>query len=110
MYLTSGSQYKLGTLQNFSQSESYFCPDENICDSNNSLPFSDIVSNTLSCINVSFLHYTTNPFSWQDHQPDISVNPWETNPFFVLGNIQSCLKAFINNNFSNGTWHDTSVI
>ena len=110
VYLTSGSQYKFGTLQNFSQSESYFCPDENICDSNNSLPFSDIVSNTLSCINVSFHHYTTNPFSWQDHQPDISVNPWETNPFFVLGNIQSCLKAFINDNFSNGTWHDTSVI
>ena len=113
VYLTSGSQYKFGALQNFSQSESYFCPRSNIpasCDSNSSQSFSDSVSNTLSCINVSFRHYTTNPFGYQDQQPDLSENPWETNPAFVLSNIQSCLKAFMHNNFSNGDWSDTSVI
>ena len=111
VYLTSGSQYKFGALQNFSQSESHVCTTgDNPCNSTNNLSFSDSVNNTLSCINVSFHHYTTNPFSYQDQQPDISENPWETNPSFVLNNIQSCLKAFIYDNFSNGNWNDTSVI
>jgi len=111
VYLTSGSQYKFGALQNFLQSESHVCTTgDNPCNSTNNLSFSDSVSNTLSCINVSFHHYTTNPFSYQDHQPDIPVNPWETNLSFVLDNIQSCLKAFMYDNFSSGNWNDTSVI
>ena len=55
-------------------------------------------------------NYTTNPFSYQTQQPDLSDNPWETNLTFILQNIQSCFKGFIYNNFSNGNWEDTSVI
>ena len=72
--------------------------------------FSENVKDTLSCISVSFRHHTANPFSYQDQQPDLSETPWETNPAFILGNIQSCLKNFMYNNSSNGNWEDVGVI
>ena len=78
--------------------------------SSQNVSFSDSIEYTISCINVSFHHYTTNPFSYQTQQPDLSDNPWETNLSFILQNIQSCFKGFIYNNFSNGNWEDTSVI
>ena len=111
VYFVIGNQYKFGTLQNYLPSESFNCNIKAVvCDSSQNVSFSDSIEYTISCINVSFHHYTTNPFSYQTQQPDLSDNPWETNLSFILQNIQSCFKGFIYNNFSNGNWEDTSVI
>ena len=64
----------------------------------------------LSCTKISFQHYTTNPFGWQSEQPDLSENPLELNIFNILGNLDSCLRQFSYENFSNGHWEDTSTI
>ena len=109
VYVTTGNQYKFGILQNFLLYESSYCVTDEICDNNQNI-FLDNISSTLSCINISFHLYTTNPFSYQRQQPDLSENPWETNPAFILGNIESCFKEFVHNSFSNGYWKDTSVI
>ena len=63
-----------------------------------------------SCSKISFQQYTTNPFGWQSEQPDLSENPPETNLFNILGNLDSCLRQFYYENFSNGHWEDTSTI
>ena len=109
VYVTTGNQHKFGILQNFLSYESYYCVTDENCDNNQNI-FLDNISSTLSCINISFHLYTTNPFSYQRQQPDLSENPWETNPAFILGNIESCFKEFVHNSFSNGYWKDTSVI
>ena len=111
VYASSGYQYKFGVIQNKISSESYYCKKSEMnCNSSERVSFSDSLRNTLSCVNISFHHYTTNPFSYQDEQPDLSENPWETNPSFILGNIQSCLKAFMYDNFSNGKWENAGAI
>ena len=111
VYAIIGNQYKFGILQNYLPSESFNCKIvAAVCDSSQNVPLSDSIEYTISCINVSFRHFTTNPFSYQTQQPDLSDNPWETNLGFILQNIQSCFKGFIHNNFSNGNWKDTSVI
>ena len=115
VYVSSGYQFKFGTLQNQLPSESYYCKKNatlSDCkdDPSEISSFSDTMSNALSCINVSFRHHTTNPFSYQDQQPDLSENPWETNPAFILGNIESCFKTFFYDNSSNGNWEDVGVI
>jgi len=109
VYATTGNQHKFGILQNFLVHESSYCVTDGICD-NNQNTFLDNMSSIFSCINVSFHQYTTNPFSHQRQQPDLSENPLETNPAFILGNMESCFKAFVHNSFSNGNWKDTSVI
>ena len=109
LYVTTGDQYKFGILQNFLASESFYCKSV-VCSYNEKVSFFDSIKNTFSCINVSFHHYTTNPASYQTEQPDLGDNPWETNPSFVLGNLEACFTAFLYNNFSNGHWKDTSVI
>lgn len=111
VYFVMGNQYKFGVLQNYLPSESFNCKiTAALCDSSQSVPFSHSINYTISCINISFRHHTTNPFSYQTDQPDLTENPWETNPIFILQNIQSCLKGFIHNNFSDGHWKDTSVV
>ena len=111
VYAIIGNQYKFGILQNYLPSESFNCNIKAVvCNSSQNVSFSDSIEYTISCINISFHHYTTNPFSYQTQQPDLSDNPWETNLSFILQNIQSCFKGFIYNNFSNGNWEDTSVI
>ena len=109
VYATTGNQYKFGILQNFLVHESSYCVTDEICDTRQNT-FLDNMSSTFSCINTSFHQYTTNPFSHQRQQPDLSENPLETNPAFILGNMESCFKAFVHNSFSNGNWKDTSVI
>ena len=110
LYVTTGDQYKFGILQNFLPSESFYCKPGTICSYIEKISFFDSIKNTFSCVNVSFRHYTTNPASYQTEQPDLGDNPWETNPSFVLGNLEACFTAFLYNNFSNGHWKDTSVI
>ncbi len=110
LYVTTGDQYKFGILQNFLDSESFYCKHAIACSYNEKISFFDSIKDTLSCANVSFHHYTTNPASYQSEQPSLTDNPQETNPSFVLGNLQACFTAFLYNNFSNGHWKDTSVL
>jgi len=111
IFAVSGNHYMLGALQNTPLDESIRCyTDAIFCDSKDEISFFDSFEQTLSCVNVSFHHYTTNPFGHQTEQPDLSDNPFETNPLNVAVNLSSCLQAFIFNNFSNGDWKDTSVV
>ena len=110
IFAVSGSQYTFGALQNTPSDESLRCFTDEFCDDETEITFFDSIESTLSCVNVSFHHYTTNPFGHQTEQPDLSDNPFETNPFNIAVNLNSCLQAFIFNNFSNGDWKDTSVV
>ena len=110
IFAVSGSQYRFGALQNTPLDESLMCYTDGLCDDETEITFFDSIELTLSCVNVSFHHYTTNPFGHQTEQPDLSDNPFETNPFNVAVNLSSCLQAFISNSFSNGDWKDTSVV
>jgi len=110
IFAVSGSQFTYGALQNIPLDESLRCYTDGFCNDENKITFFDSIKQTLSCINVSFHHYTTNPFGWQTEQPKLNNNPFETNPFNIAVNLNSCLQAFIFNNFSNGDWKDTSVV
>ena len=110
IFAVSGSQYRFGALQNTPLDESLMCFTDGLCDDETEITFFDSIERTLSCVNVSFHHYTTNPFGHKPEQPDLSDNPFETNPFNVAVNLSSCLQAFISNSFSNGDWKDTSVV
>jgi glucose/arabinose dehydrogenase len=110
IFAVSGSQYRFGALQNTPSDESLMCFTDEFCDDETEITFFDSIESTLSCVSVSFHHYTTNPFGHQTEQPDLSDNPFETNPFNIAVNLNSCLQAFIFNNFSNGDWKDTSVV
>jgi hypothetical protein len=110
IFAVSGSQYTFGALQNTPLDESVRCFTDKLCDDETEITFFDSIKQTLSCVNVSFHHYTTNPFGWQTEQPELSNNPFETNPFNIAANFNSCFQAFIFNNFSNGDWKDTSVV
>ena len=111
IFAVSGSQYKYGAIQNYNFEDSVNCrTDDILCNDKNQVTFFDSVDQTLSCIKVSFSHYTTNPFGHQSQQPNLSDNPMELNPFNVATNLNSCLEAFIFNNFSNGNWKDTGVV
>ena len=74
--------------------------DKITCNNENKVTFSDSIQQTLSCMNVSFYHYTTNPFGHQTTQPDLSQNPLELNPYNIITNLSSCINAFFYNNFS----------
>ena len=112
IFAVSGSQFTFGALQNTPSDESARCQTDAFCSLSDEtrITFSSSIKQTFSCINVSFYHYTTNPFGWQDEQPDLSDNPFETDPFNIAANLNSCLQAFIFNNFSNGNWKDTGVV
>jgi len=110
IFAVSGSQYTFGALQNTPSDESLRCFTDELCDNETEITFFDSIELTLSCVSVSFHHYTTNPFGHQTEQPDLSDNPFETNPFNIAVNLNSCLQAFIFNSFSNGDWKDTSVV
>ena len=111
VYAVVGENYKIGLLQNHVEKESYrHFSSEVSSNSNNHRTISDSIGNLVSCSKVSFFHYTTNPFGWQSEQPNFSNNPIETNILNIIGNIDSCLREFFYDNFSNGHWKDTSVI
>ena len=100
VYAVTGDNRKTGLLQNHLKDESYrYSTDQ-----------TTYLAHTLSCVKISFYHYTTNPFSWQSEQPDLSNNPLEFNLFNILGNLDSCARQFFYENFSDGHWKDTSSI
>jgi glucose/arabinose dehydrogenase len=111
VFAVTGDNFKIGLLQNHLKNESYrhfgsILPS----DQEGHHTISDSFSKLLPCIKISFQQYTTNPFSWQSEQPDLSENPPELNFFNILGNLDSCLRQFSYENFSNGNWKDTSAI
>ena len=111
VFAVTGHQYKFGSTQNHAKSESYTCmTDKSYCNENEKVTISDNLRQTLSCMKVSFYHYTTNPFGWQVEQPDLTKNILETNPLNVLTNIKSCFDRFSFNIFSDGNWIDTGVV
>lgn len=111
VYAITGEDYKAGVLQNHLPSESYRHFSENArSDEKARETISDSLKQTASCLKVSFKHYTTNPAGWQPKNESIRENPWESNPLFILANIESCIKKLAFNELSFGNWKDTSVI
>ena len=111
VYAVTGENYKIGLLQNHPENESYRHFSSTASSEENARrTISDSFQNLLSCSKISFQQYTTNPFGWQSEQPDFSNNPTELNFFNILGNLDSCIRQFSYENFSNGNWKDTSVI
>ena len=111
IFAVTGENYKIGLLQNTPENESYrHFSSVASTDEKNKRTISHSFNHLLSCSKISFQQYTTNPFGWQSEQPDLSENPPETNLFNILGNLDSCLRQFYYENFSNGHWEDTSTI
>ena len=111
VYAVTGENYKIGLLQNHPENESYrHFSSVASTDEKNRRTISHSFEHLLSCSKISFQHYTTNPFGWQSEQPDLSKNPFELNIFNIFGNLDSCLRQFSYENFSNGHWKDTSTI
>ena len=111
VFAVTGDNYKVGLLQNHSENESYrHFSSVASSEENARRTISDSFEYLLSCTKVSFQQYTTNPFGWQSEQPDLSENPPELNIFNIFGNLNSCVRQFSYENFSNGHWIDTSTI
>ena len=111
VFAVTGENYKIGLLQNTPQNESYrHFSSVASTEEKSKRTISHSFEHLLSCSKVSFQQYTTNTFGWQSEQPDLSENPPETNLFNILGNLNSCLRQFYYENFSNGNWEDTSTI
>ena len=111
IFAVTGENYKIGLLQNTPENESYrHFSSVASTDEKNKRTISHSFNHLFSCSKISFQQYTTNPFGWQSEQPDLSENPPETNLFNILGNLNSCLRQFYYENFSNGHWEDTSTI
>ena len=111
IFAVTGENYKIGLLQNTPENESYrHFSSVASTEEKSKRTISHSFEHLLSCSKVSFQQYTTNPFGWQSEQPDLSENPPETNLFNILGNLDSCLRQFYYENFSNGHWEDTSTI
>ena len=111
VYAVTGENYKIGLLQNHLKGESYrHFSIVGSSDEKYRLTISDSLTHALSCAKISFYHYTTNPFGWQVEQPDTSNNPLEFNLFNIFANLDSCVRQFYFENFSDGYWKDTSSI
>ena len=111
VFAVTGDNYKVGLLQNHPENESYrHFSSVASSEENARRTISDSFEHLLSCTKVSFQQYTTNPFGWQSEQPDLSENPPELNIFNIFGNLNSCVRQFSYENFSNGHWKDTSTI
>lgn len=108
VFATSGEAFKSGVLQNQLPSESFrhSTTGKRFDEKLNSL---DTIMQTLSCLNVSYKHQTSNPYGWNPEQVSID-NKIEMNPLHIIGNIGECFERFFYNEFSFGEWKDTSVI
>ena len=110
VFAVMGEDYKAGVLQNHLPEDSYrhfsigARSDEKV-----KRGIMDSIKDSISCANVSFKHYTTNPAGWGP-QPENSDNPWESNPLNIVTNLGECIERFFYNEFSFGHWKDTSVI
>ena len=110
IFAVMGEDYKAGVLQNHLPEDSYRHFSQGMrSDEKAKRGTMDSIIDTISCFNVSFKHYTTNPAGW-GQKTVISDNPWESNPVNIVINLGECVERFFYNEFSFGHWKDTSVI
>ena len=111
VFAVTGEDYKAGVLQNYLPEDSF----RHFSDGTHSMKedikkgIKDTIKDTISCINVSFKYYTTNPSGWGE-MTNTQENKLESNPLNIIQNIGECVERFFFNEFSFGHWKDTSVI
>lgn len=111
VFLVTGWGFKLGVTQNIPRDESFrHTSSDELSNPDLRLDIWDSFDNLFSCVKVSFQEQTSNPFSWQTTQPEMSEIPQETDLSHIGGNILSCLRNFSYDNFSNGNWDYTSSL
>jgi len=109
VFAVTGEDYKAGVLQNQLPEESYRHFSELSSSSAKAKRgITDSIKDSISCVNVSFKYYTTNPSGWG--KTEVKDNKWESNPLYIIQNIGECIERFFYNEFSFGHWKDTSVI
>ena len=109
VFAVTGEDYKAGVLQNYLPEDSF--RHFSIGTSSNEdvkKGINDTIKDTISCINVSFKYYTTNPSGWGEIKTQ--ENKFESNPLNIIQNIGECVERFFFNEFSFGHWKDTGVI
>jgi len=111
VYVVTGDQHKIGLSQNKLKNESYKLFSNNKPHNEEMhITVLDSIKKIPSCVKISFFHMTTNQFSWQTEQPEFTNNPLESNLFHILGNLDSCIRQFYYENFSDDYWKYTSSI
>ena len=109
VFAVTGEDYKAGVLQNYLPEDSFRHVGEGTrSDEGVKRGINDTLKDTISCVNVSFKYYTTNPFGWGETK--IQENKFESNPLNIIQNITECVERFFFNEFSFGHWKDTGVI
>ena len=110
VFAVTGEDYKAGVLQNYLPEDSFRHFSEGTrSDEDVKRGINDTIKDTMSCINVSFKYYTTNPSGWGE-KTKTQENKFESNPLNIIQNIGECVERFFFNEFSFGHWKDTSVI
>ncbi len=109
VFAVTGEDYKAGVLQNHLPEDSFrhFSEGQH-SDEKAKRGITDTIKDSLSCINVSFKYYTSNPSGWVE--TEIQENKFESNPLNIVQNIAECVERFFFNEFSFGHWKDTGVI
>jgi glucose/arabinose dehydrogenase/plastocyanin len=109
VFAVTGEDYKAGVLQNYLPEDSFrhFSQGTRL-DEEAKRGIKDTIKDSMSCINVSFKYYTTNPSGWGN--TEIHENKFESNPLNIIQNIGECVERFFFNEFSFGHWKDTGVI
>ncbi len=111
VYVVTGDQHKIGLSQNKLKNESYkLFSDKKPNNEKYHITILDSFKKIPTCVKISFFHLTTNQFSWQTVQPEFTNNPFESNLFHILGNLDSCVREFYYEHFSDGYWKYTSSI
>ena len=110
IFAVTGEDYKAGVLQNYLPEDSFRHFSQGTrSDEEVKRGINDTIKDTMSCINVSFKYYTTNPSGWGE-KTKTQENKFESNPLNIIQNIGECVERFFFNEFSFGHWKDTSVI
>ena len=110
IFAVTGEDYKAGVLQNYLPEDSFRHFSQGTrSDEDVKRGINDTIKDTMSCINVSFKYYTTNPSGWGE-KTKTQENKFESNPLNIIQNIGECVERFFFNEFSFGHWKDTSVI
>jgi glucose/arabinose dehydrogenase/plastocyanin len=109
VFAVTGEDYKAGILQNYLPEDSFrhFSAGQR-SDEKAKRGTIDSIKDSISCINVSFKYYTSNPSGWGESK--VQDNQWESNPLNIVQNIGECIERFFYNEFSFGHWKDTSVV